>query len=52
MKKSKTSNESIKNKSPFKLEWIRYENPMRGGLQIIFLHICKDTKKIRKYTIL
>ena len=39
-------------KDPFKIEWIKYFNPMEGRDQIMFLYSDKNTVRIIKYRIL
>ena len=39
-------------KNPFKIEWVKYFNPVEGRDQIIFLYSDKETKKIIKHRIL
>jgi hypothetical protein len=39
-------------KNPFKIEWVKYFNPMEGRDQIMFLYCDKNTGKIIKYRIL
>ena len=38
--------------NPFKMEWVKYYNPVEGRDQIIFLYSDRDTGKIIKYRIL
>ena len=39
-------------RNPFKIEWLKYFNPVEGRDQIMFLYSDKDTGKIIKYRIL
>ena len=38
--------------NPFKIDWIKYYNPVEGRDQILFLYQDRRTKKIIKYRIM
>ena len=39
-------------RNPFKIEWLKYFNPVEGRDQIMFLYSDRDTGKIVKHRIL
>jgi hypothetical protein len=39
-------------RNPFKIEWLKYFNPVEGRDQIMFLYSDRDTGKIIKHRIL